>query len=107
MNWVSQVRAGKECARPGACNKMKSVLYACSVACDERMVREEAPQASRSQVMKGLKPLCRVWNLSRRIFHNKVHIPLNGIVNVTSKKPSLTPYVGPLSCSCLCSFVPI
>ena len=44
--------------------------------------------------MKGLKPLYRVWTLSRRqwkIFHNEIHIFSNAIANGTSsKKPSLS-----------------
>lgn len=62
-----QVKVDKELARPGACNRMKSV-FVCAVVCDRGMVREEAPQASRSQVMKRPKTLYRVWALSRRIF---------------------------------------
>lgn len=67
--------------------KWKVVLCGRSVADAEGMVREEAAQAGRSRVMKGLEPLCGIWALSRRqwrIFHNEIHIFSNAIVNVTS-----------------------
>lgn len=50
MNWCQPGGAGKECSKQG-----NVILCIRSVSRDEGVVREDALQASRRQVMRGLK----------------------------------------------------
>lgn len=79
MNWAQPGRVGKECARPGACSEVKHFCLTAVLQVTRGTVRGGGPADQQGQVMEGLKPLCSL-DLIQENFHNKAHIPLNGIV---------------------------